>query len=41
MGANLFGDMGAFQMPDFERGDPQKATETPDFEKMYKTYSDF
>ena len=41
MGANLFGDMGAFQMPDYQRPDPAKPVETPDFEEMYNKYTDF
>ena len=41
MNSNLFGDMAAMNLPDWQRPEPQKETETPDFDEMYKKYTDF
>ena len=41
MGANLFGDMHGIQVPDFQRPEPSKPVESPDFDEMYEKYTDF
>lgn len=41
MGANLFGDMNAMEVPDFQRPDPAAPVESPDFDELYDKYSDF
>ena len=39
MSANMFGDMGNFNAPDWKSADPAKPVEAPDFEKMYDKYA--
>ena len=41
MGMNLFGDMYKGTAPTWQRPEPQKEVETPDFDKLYDTMTDF
>ena len=41
MGMNLFGDMYKGTAPNWTSPERQEGVETPDFEKMYDTYTDF
>ena len=41
IGGNIFGDMFAFNAPDYKSPDRQTEVETPDFEKLYDKYTDF
>ena len=41
MGSNIFGDMFNMNAPNWNSAKPQEEIETPDFEEMYKKYSDF
>lgn len=41
MGANIFGDMFAAKPPTWNSPKPAEKVETPDFSKLYKTYTEF
>ena len=41
MRSQLFGDMGNFQAGQWNDAKPQEKVEMPDYEEMYKKYSDF
>ena len=41
MGSNIFGDAYGMSTPNWNSAKPQEEVKTPDFDEMYKKYSDF